>query len=70
MRKEALLPANLEAEMPEVYRTWKTCKEWGVLWWEGGLAAQPHLLMLEFSVCQNASTEFQDQLINMERILA
>ena len=69
MRKEALLPANQEAEMPEPYRMWRVCQDWGTLWWDGGIGAQPHLLMLEFSTCQAASAEFQSMLANMERIL-
>lgn len=69
MRKQALIPTNMDAEMPEVYRLWRTCKEWNTPWWDGGLAAQPRLLMLEFSVCAAAHRDSQGDLANIERIL-
>ena len=69
MRKQALMPTNQEAEMPEAYRLWRTCKDWNTLWWDGGLSSQPHLLVLEFSVCAAAQQEFQEYSTNVERIL-
>lgn len=69
MRKQALMPINPGAEMPGAYRLWRTCKEWDTLWWDGGLATQPHLLMLEFSACAAAHHDSQDDVASIERIL-
>jgi len=69
MRKAALLPGNVDAEMPEPYRLWRICKRWNKLWWAGGMADQPHILMMEFAVCAAADAQFQGDLANMEKIL-
>ena len=58
-----------KAEMPEVYRLWRMCQNNNSLWWPGGMANQPHLLMMEFVVCNNVRQQFQADLINMEKIL-
>lgn len=70
MRRAALVPQNPDAEMPEVYRLWRQAKRWDKLWWPGGIANQPHILMMEFSVCEAAHAQFQDELLNMENILS
>lgn len=67
MRKAALLPLNQDAEMPEPYRLWRMCQTH--LWWPGGIADQPHLLMLEFAVCDSMHQQFQGELANMEKII-
>lgn len=68
MRKAALVP-DMAAEMPEVYRLWRTCKQNNSLFWQGNIADQPHVLMLEFTVCENAYNAFQQELENTARIL-
>ena len=67
MRKAALMPTNLEAEMPEPYRLWHMCQN--DKWWPGGVANQPHLQVMEFAACDHARQQFQAELINMEKIL-
>ena len=69
MRKQALLPTNMKAQMPRVYRLFKLCDDGRKNWWPGGVGDQPHLLMLEFSACRNALGQFQSTLRNKERIL-
>ena len=70
MRKKSLVPANVDAEMPEPYRLWRICKQWDKLWWPGGIANQPHILMMEFAVCAIASAYFQDEAAHRGRILS
>lgn len=53
--------------MPEPYRLWRMCRNSN--YWPGGMANQPHLLMMEFTVCSNAHSQFQAELVNMEKIL-
>ena len=48
-------------QMPEVYLTYQQCHEWNKLWWEGGIADQPHLLMMEFDACAAGVAEFRDE---------
>jgi len=70
MRKEGLLPEDAEAEMPESYRIWRMCQDNNKQWWEGGMSHQPHILMLEFAVCELARDQFNgEQKANMERII-
>ena len=45
--------------MPEVYGLYQQCKEWDTLWWPGGIADQPHLLMMEFDECAAGVAEFK-----------
>ena len=53
-RMEGRIPLNMAAEMPEVYRLWRSCKDHNALYWPGGIADQPHILMLEFQACESA----------------
>jgi hypothetical protein len=69
MREQALLPTNMKAQMPHIYRLWKLCDEGRKDWWSGGVGNQPHLLMLEFGACRSALANFQETLRNKERIL-
>ena len=59
MRKQALLPIGPDEPMPYVYSMWDRCKQWNTLWWQGGIAAQPHVLMAEFNVCDKVTQQFQ-----------
>jgi len=68
-RMEALVPQNVDAEMPEAYRLWRMCQEHNTMWWDGNMAAQPHILMLEFSVCANASYDFDEERVRVNRII-
>ena len=69
MRKKALLPAVMDAEMPEAYRLWRLCQDSSSLWWDGGISNQPHILTLEFSVCAYSHRQTQEYLANTQRIL-
>ncbi len=44
-------------ERPEPWDLYKKCSRWG-LWWPGGVADQPHILMQEFETCQAAENYF------------
>jgi len=69
MRKKALSPFNPEVEMPVVYRLYRRCANHDVLWWDGGLANQPHILMIEFEACEIGENNWKEQRKNIERIL-
>lgn len=60
IRKKAMVP-RLDAEMPEAYRLWRTCDKYRTLFWPGGLGNQPHILMLEFSVCNAAYLNYHQR---------
>lgn len=63
-----LIPA-LKVEMPPAYRLWRLCQDNNTLWWDGGMAAQPRVLMMEFEACRHASNEFASYLDDMKRII-
>ncbi len=69
MRKEGLVPTDASAEMPESYRLWRMCQRNNTLWWDGGMSNQPHILMLEFAVCETEYNSFQEYRNNMEHIV-
>jgi len=69
LRKQALLPVNMQAEMPEAYRIWRTCQRHSELFWPGGIANQPATLMLEMEACERVSNQFQDQIKRMYGII-
>jgi hypothetical protein len=54
----ALFPKGEPDGVPDVYLMYRDCVDWGRLWWEGGMADQPHFLMLEFTACRTAEREF------------
>ncbi len=56
--QEALFPNGQPDGVPDCYLMYRDCADWGRLWWEGGLADQPHFLMLEFTACRTAEREF------------
>ncbi len=56
--KEAVFPNGEPDGAPDVYFMYRDCVDWGRLWWEGGMADQPHFLMLEFSACRAAEHEY------------
>ena len=62
LRREALMPGNMKAEMPEPYRLWRACERHNKLFWDGGIADQPHILMMEFSACERATQSFQKHI--------
>jgi hypothetical protein len=70
MRQFALVPANANAQMPEPYRIWTQCKSNDMLWWSGGIADQPHILMREFNRCRIAEKIFGEQLENYRAIMS
>ena len=69
LRQNGLIPSKPDAEMPEPYRIWKTCQRHDTLWWSGGISNQPHIMMLEFAVCEIADDAFDNQLRNIKNIL-
>lgn len=70
MRQFALTPQNPEAQMPEPYRIWLQCRANDTLWWSGGIADQPHILMREFNRCRIAEKIFGEQLENYRAIIS
>ena len=56
--KAAIFPNGEPDGVPDVYLMYRDCVDWGRLWWDGGIADQPHLLMLEFSACRAAEHDF------------
>jgi len=54
-RMEGKLPVNMAAEMPGPYRLWRLCRDNDTLYWPGGLADQPFILLMEFQACERAS---------------
>ena len=70
MRSKALLPTNMKAERPEVYRLWRLCKTQDKLFWDGGIGNQPHILMMEFAICERARDAFDESLnMTMQRLM-
>lgn len=51
-------PQGEPPQMPAVYSRYLQCKAWHKLWWPGGLADQPYLLMQEFDACRAGEQEF------------
>jgi len=70
MRREGLLPSSGAGQLPDSYRTWATCQRLNVLWWDGGLANQPYVLMVEFEVCEMVQHRFASYLKNVNQILS
>lgn len=66
MRRSGFLPPNLGAIQPLSYRLWRSCEDHGTLWWDGGIARQPHLLMLEFQCCRMAQASFMQWMGDIE----
>jgi len=60
---------SAKAEMPEPYRLWQMHVNYSALWWDGGLSAQPYIMMLELATCANAYAAWQEEQQNMENIL-
>ena len=58
-RMEGRIPINMAAEMPEVYRLWRMCKDSNALYWPGEMSGQPHILMMEFQACERAFKQVQ-----------
>ena len=56
--QEAIFPNGEPDGVPDVYLMYRDCVDWGRLWWDGGIADQPHFLMLEFSACRAAEHDF------------
>lgn len=56
--KEAILPNGDPDGVPDVYLIYRDCVDWGKMWWDGGMADQPHFLMLEFAACRAAERDF------------
>jgi prepilin-type processing-associated H-X9-DG protein len=52
-----------------VYSIWLRCDRRNVLWWDGALANQPHVLMLEFDVCDSVQSQLANWKNNVQRIL-
>ena len=68
MRKQALVP-DVTVGMPEPYRLWSFCRRKNSMWYNGGVADQPYIQMLEFGVCEQAYGIFRSQVVMTERLL-
>ncbi len=58
-KQDYWFPDGEPDQMPEVYGLYQQCHEWNTLWWPGGIADQPHILMMEFDECALAVAEFK-----------
>lgn len=67
--ESGIFPGEIVEDPPEVYCLYKKCEKWG-LYWAGGVADQPHLLMTEFSVCTSAENEFESVILPQLQKLA
>jgi hypothetical protein len=57
-----LFPKGEPGQMPEVFRLYRRCNALGtLLWWAGGVADQPHILIREFEMCAAAESRFQNE---------
>ena len=54
---------------PRVYSIWLRCERRNVLWWDGALANQPYVLMLEFEVCDNIQSQLTSWITSVQAIL-
>jgi hypothetical protein len=63
------VPPGAQGARPHVYSIWLRCKQWGTLWWQGGIADQPYVLMAEFAVCENVQSQFLNWQANINAIL-
>ncbi|KRT69458.1 MAG: hypothetical protein XU15_C0011G0140 [candidate division NC10 bacterium CSP1-5] len=57
--ESALFPEGVQ-KMPEVYWLYRKCRTWNSLWWPGGVASQPHILMNEFEACASGESDFRE----------
>lgn len=69
MRRKGLVPPGTMNAQPQVYSIWLRCKQWDTLWWQGGLSAQPYVLMAEFAVCESVQARFNNWRANVSAIL-
>lgn len=70
MRRKGVLPTSGRGGLPEGYRDWVACQKWNTLWWDGGMASQPYVLMAEFSVYEMVQQRFADYLKSIQQILS
>lgn len=59
MRAAAMIPSGGATSQPLAYRLWRSCQNNNCLWWDGGMANQPVVLMMEFAVCKRAMDDYQ-----------
>lgn len=50
---------DVPESVPDCYVKYKKCERWGN-WWPGGLADQPHILMMEFLSCLSGEARFSN----------
>jgi hypothetical protein len=62
LHRAGILPTNMAIKEPVSYRLWRMCEDHDTLWWDGGIARQPYVLMLEFQACRLAQAEFLEWL--------
>lgn len=51
------------SQMPEAYDTYRQIQRYHQLWWMGGLADQPHLLMKEIDACADGVSRYENVLM-------
>ena len=58
----SLFPHGHTDDLPDCYGIYQRLKRDGTYWWAGGLADQPHILMLELDACAAGETQYEQQL--------
>jgi hypothetical protein len=53
-----LFPQGKPSPMPDVWLMYRRMKATGQLWFSGGLADQPELLMLMFDACESGESQY------------
>lgn len=69
MRKAAMIPSGSNVNQPPVYRLWRSCQSANCLWWDGGIANQPVVLMMEFAVCRKVTAEHSGYVTSVLNIV-
>lgn len=56
---DTLFPDGLRPQMPDIYGQYLQVKRYGKLWWDGGLADQPHIWMQEMDACASGEEDYK-----------
>ena len=69
MRAAAMIPSGTGGRQPLAYRLWRSCQNNNCLWWDGNMANQPVVLMMEFAVCKRASDDYANYADSVMNII-
>lgn len=70
MRREALVPPLTRPVVyPEILNIYMKMERWKRLWWSGGLARQPYVLMEELQVAKVTHDRFLQYAQNVQNII-